>query len=273
MHPFGIMQGRLLPKYKGRYQAHPVGYWQEEFFIAKELGLECIEFIVDYDEIENNPLMSDTGIREIESLINKTGVLVKSVCADCFMEMPLHSKNDVTGDIAARLLDKLIEQSAMLGITDLVLPCVDQSRLTDKQEKQKLVDILRSKENLLERSKINIALETDLAPSPFGELLALLPLERIKVNYDIGNSASLGYDMETEFSVYGDRVTDLHIKDRQLGGGSVILGSGNADFVKVFSILKRINYQGITIMQAYRDDQGVDVFSQQLDWLKNNFLN
>ena len=33
------MQGRLLPKYKGRYQAHPVGYWQNEFDIAASLNL------------------------------------------------------------------------------------------------------------------------------------------------------------------------------------------------------------------------------------------
>ena len=28
----GVMQGRLLPKYKGRYQAHPKDTWQDEFF-------------------------------------------------------------------------------------------------------------------------------------------------------------------------------------------------------------------------------------------------
>ena len=43
---FGVMQGRLLPKYKGRYQAHPVNYWQDEFRIANEIGLDCIEFIL-----------------------------------------------------------------------------------------------------------------------------------------------------------------------------------------------------------------------------------
>ena len=41
----GVMQGRLLPKYHGRYQAHPVGYWQDEFKIASQLELDCIEFI------------------------------------------------------------------------------------------------------------------------------------------------------------------------------------------------------------------------------------
>ena len=45
------MQGRLLPKYKGRYQAHPLGYWEDEFYIAKEFNLDCIEFIFDFDEI------------------------------------------------------------------------------------------------------------------------------------------------------------------------------------------------------------------------------
>ena len=30
------MQGRLLPKYQGRYQAFPVGNWKDEFKVAKE---------------------------------------------------------------------------------------------------------------------------------------------------------------------------------------------------------------------------------------------
>ena len=53
----GVMQGRLLPKYQGRYQAHPVGYWQDEFIVAREVGLDCIEFILDYNNAEDNPLI------------------------------------------------------------------------------------------------------------------------------------------------------------------------------------------------------------------------
>ena len=50
MTKLGVMQGRLLPKYKGRYQAHPVGYWKEEFKLAQEINLDCIEFILDYQK-------------------------------------------------------------------------------------------------------------------------------------------------------------------------------------------------------------------------------
>jgi len=59
------MQGRLLPKYQGRYQAHPLGYWQEEFPKAAELGLDCIEFILDFNDAELNPLLRDDGPDEI----------------------------------------------------------------------------------------------------------------------------------------------------------------------------------------------------------------
>ena len=76
------MQGRLLPKYQGRYQAHPVGSWQKEFSIAKKIGLECIEFILDFNEVELNPLVRDGGISEIQSAINETGVQVKTICGD-----------------------------------------------------------------------------------------------------------------------------------------------------------------------------------------------
>ena len=49
------MQGRLLHKYKGRYQAHPKDTWQDEFFLVQELGLDLIEFIFDYDDFVKNP--------------------------------------------------------------------------------------------------------------------------------------------------------------------------------------------------------------------------
>ena len=45
----GVMQGRLLPKYQGRYQAHPLDSWKPEFKIAKSKSLDCIEFILVFN--------------------------------------------------------------------------------------------------------------------------------------------------------------------------------------------------------------------------------
>ena len=57
-----------------------------------------------------------------------------------------------------------------------------------------------------------------------------------------------------------------------LAGGPVTLGEGNADFARFFDKLEEFNYQGPFIMQAYRDDEGVEIFKKQLDWIKK-YLN
>ena len=79
-----------MPKYQGRYQAHPVGYWQDEFYIASKNGLDCIEFILDFNDAEENPLLKAGGVDEINTSIEKTGVTIQTICADYFMEAQIH---------------------------------------------------------------------------------------------------------------------------------------------------------------------------------------
>ena len=166
-NPLGVMQGRLLPKYHGRYQAHPVGYWQDEFPIAAGLGLDYIEFILDFNDAYQNPLMHSKGIDEIISLSEKTGVKVKTVCADYFMEAPLYVISKEVFKESQNVLKILIYNCAQIGITDIVIPCVDQSSLCDDVNKESFIENIQHSIELAEQSNINISLETDLAPSVF----------------------------------------------------------------------------------------------------------
>jgi len=263
----GVMQGRLLPKYKGRYQAHPAGYWQEEFDMASDLGLDLIEFIFDFNDADKNPLMNESGLEEILILSEKTGVAVKSICADYFMEAPLHSSSKQDSKRSLAVLKDLISKTLKLGVKDIVIPCVDKSSLRNETQKDSFVKMISEVLDIVEKFKINIALETDLAPGPFHDLLERFDTSRITVNYDTGNSASLGFDPEEEVAAYGNRISDIHIKDRLLGGGSVILGTGDTDFDKFFLALEKVGYNDFFILQAYRDDEGVTMFKKQLDWI------
>ena len=266
------MQGRLVPKYQGRYQAFPIGMWQDEFKVAQECGLDLIEFILDFNDAEENPLLKSDGVDEIASISKETGVSVKTICADYFMEAPLHSSNDKIAEDSFKILERLLETAKALKITDIVIPCVDQSSLKTKEAVDRFVQQISKIIPQIEKQNINLSLETDLPPKPFVELLNKLNSKNITVNYDIGNSAALGFDSDEELEAYGDRITDIHIKDRVLGGGPVTLGEGNANFVKFFVKLKEFDYQGPFIMQAYRDDEGVEIFKKQLDWIKK-YLN
>ena len=262
------MQGRLLPKFRGRYQAHPLGYWQDEFPIVAGLDVGLIEFIVDWEDIERNPLMREAGADEILAQSERTGVSVRTVCADYLMDKPLHGAGVDVAVAGAQALKTLLRTSARVGVRDIVIPCVDRSRFKDRADQNEFVRRLLPLLEDAAAQRIRFALETDLAPEPFAELLDRFDPAVVTVNYDMGNSASLGFDPDQEFSAYGKRISDVHIKDRTLAGGSVILGSGVVDFRRVFQLLAKFAYRGPLIMQAFRDDEGLGVFKLQLNWVR-----
>ena len=264
----GVMQGRLLPKYQGRYQAHPIGYWEDEFEIAASLGVDLIEFILDYNDYEENPLMSASGCKKIKDIVNQSGVKVKTVCADYFMDAPLHSTDLNVATLSAAVLRELIVNSRTIGVTDIVLPLVDHSSVRDLESQDLFIRAIEPFFSYLDEQNMNLNLETDLDPTAFKNLLNQVNSDRVTVNYDTGNSAGLGYDSEQEFAAYGDRITDIHIKDRVKNGFSVCLGQGSADFTKIFKCVQNYGYSGPFVLQAFRDDEGLQIFKTQLKWLK-----
>lgn len=264
----GVMQGRLLPKYQNRYQAHPVDYWEKEFPVAAELGLDLVEWILDYSGFKHNPIMTREGIARIQKLSEQYGIAVKSICADLFMDFPFHGVAQSLASDSLAILKQLIFQCRIVGIDTIVIPCVDHSSiLNDPVRFQELINGLIEVSDFAEKADVNLALETDLPPQDFLSLLEQLPSPKVTVNYDTGNSASLGYNPVEEFAAYGKRITDIHIKDRVRNGGSVILGHGDVDFPQIFSCCSQLKYDGIFVMQAYRDDEGVSIFQKQLEWI------
>ena len=255
MKSIGIMQGRLVPRYQNRYQAFPVGYWQAEFHTAREIGLNAIEFILDHNDYEKNPLMTEAGLIEIKQVCQNSGTVVRSICADYFMQAPFHSEHQGKSEDVLKIL---IEHAAQIGVKDIVIPCVDVSSLKSNADKLKLVRSLEKLIPFANENNIFLNLETDLNPAEFKALIKMFDSKMIKVNYDIGNSASLGYKPEEEFEAYGEFISDLHVKDRKFGAGSVPLTTGDAKLDVVFSLLKQINFKGNICMQAARAEHFVD---------------
>jgi sugar phosphate isomerase/epimerase len=268
----GIMQGRLLPKYKGNFQAHPVGYWQDEFKIASELGFDGIEFILDYHKAILNPLFTDQGINKILSEIKKNNIQVRSICADYFMDSPLFEEEPEKKNENINTLKNLFLASKKIGVTDIVIPLVDNSSILHNTRKYKqVVSFFKSFFYQTNIEKVNLCLETDLPPKKFLELVNEINQPQIKINYDTGNSASLGYDFYEEFKTYGHLITNIHIKDRELKGKSVQLGLGDCKFKDILTYLSNVNYKGIFILQAFRGEDGVASLIPQYDYIKKYF--
>ena len=259
MRRVGIMQGRLLPPVVGRFQSFPGGNWHEEFGLAAQAGLDCIEWIYDVFGLDRNPLEVDDSPARLLALSSQHGVEVHSVCADYFMErLLLRGATKARSDSRAALI-RLIHRGAELGVERIVLPFVDASSLSGQPERDELIAVLPEILAATATSSVELHLETDLGPAAFAGLLTRLPSSRIRVNYDSGNSAALGYSPRDEFAAYGERVGSVHIKDRVRGGGTVPLGTGDADFSELADQLRRIEYQGEFILQAARGADGDEV--------------
>ena len=260
------MQGRLLPPLNHHIQAFPRDNWAEEFPRAQQVGFDFIEWIYDEFGRLDNPLTTEKGIAELQTLSQKSGVSVNSICADWFMDFPLLQGSLAEKDQKLEHLIWLVRQVELMGAEHLVLPFVDASRLGGHDDFAALSGVIDAVLTATHESKVELHLETDLSPKDFAALLEWLPQSRIKVNYDSGNSASLGYDVREEFAAYGNRIGSVHLKDRVRGGATVPLNQGNTNFPELRNCLRRVDYRGRYVLQVARGVEG-----QEMAWARANY--
>jgi L-ribulose-5-phosphate 3-epimerase len=258
------MQGRLSPPEDGRFQSFPRSAWAAEIELAPQVPLRGIEWIYDLYGEGVNPLDTAHGRVDLENKLQQSGVSVVSICADYFMDCPfLRIEKSLLEERIAKL-KWLISVCPQLRITRIVLPFVDASRISSSKDSEDALFVLNQVLEQTEQCGVELHLETDLNPREFKFFLDEIKHPLIKVNYDSGNSASLGYAPVEEFAAYGDRIGSFHIKDRVLGGSTVPLGTGNVDFASLRKALIDIDYQGDFVMQVARSTPG-----DELNWLKH----
>lgn len=259
------MQGRLVPQTGDRIQSFPSKRWKDEFAYAAQVGFDYIEWIFDLYGYNVNPLANDDGIERMQSLVESSGVAVRSVCADYFIENTFYGCSDDKCRQYEQELHSLIQRCHRIEVNRIVLPFVDASEIKKNDQQDTALRVLDRALRVASGSGVEIHVETSLDPEAFAHFLNRLPHPMLKVNYDSGNSASLGYRLDEEFSAYGDRIGSVHIKDRVLGGGTVPLGTGNTDFPALFATLSKIHYTGDFTFQVARGKPG-----DEIEWARRN---
>jgi L-ribulose-5-phosphate 3-epimerase len=251
----GIMQGRLSKPTDGKFQSFPKYTWKEEFFSAREAGLSNIEWIFEADEWQKNPISTDVGIKQIREVMSETGVVIESICADYFMDIPYFTASLNERKELSEKLTWLVHQVEKIDARNIDLPFVDASKVESSEQYPLIIEFISPALKVAEKLNINIALETNLNPQDFKDLLEMGNHRNLWANYDTGNSSGIGYDCREELDAYGKWIKTLHIKDRILDGGTMPLGSGSANFNHFFSRLSELKYKGPIILQAAREEE------------------
>ena len=250
------MQGRLCECVDGKIQAFPWRDWECEFPAAMAIDLHLMEWTLDQERLYENPLMTKEGQEKIRALCQKHDLTIPSLTGDCFMQAPFwkidgQARIDLQSDFVA-----IGRACAAVGIQMIVVPLVDNGRLETVKQENVLIDFMLAQQTFLSQHNLQVIFECDFTPAELARFIARLPVERFGINYDGGNSAALGFKPVEEFAAYGDRVVNVHVKDRVLAGTTVPLKSGNADFDAVFAGLAQKKYQGNFILQTARAANG-----------------
>ena len=66
----GIMQGRLSKPINGMIQSFPKNSWENEFYLAKDIGFKLIEWVLD-ENIKDNPIVNKELFSKIDIIKKK----------------------------------------------------------------------------------------------------------------------------------------------------------------------------------------------------------
>jgi L-ribulose-5-phosphate 3-epimerase len=251
----GFIQGRLSSITNNRIQQFPWDTWQNEFTIASNNDINLIEWTIDTFKFYLNPLINLNQWEEINTIASKNNILIPSVTCDYFMENPPW-KSDI--ELLKNGIIAIFRGMKNISAKILVVPLVDNSSLLDSSNADTVKNFFTDLIPEMIQNNIQIAFECDLNPEELLHFISEFDMNYFGINYDIGNSASLGFDPNKEFEAFGARITNVHVKDRKLNGPTVPLGEGAADFQRIFGLLHQVNYQGNFILQTARSKEGKD---------------
>lgn len=263
---FGIVQGRLIQAPVGQLQWFPQDHWESEFFLAAALGINYIELIAERNFNPLNPLWSDDGINRIKSLVQLNNLSIHAFCNDYIVNHPL-----ILGDKVLTQNLKLIERGALLGCEKLILPLFEQSELNINNVNE-YIEPLRVIADKAAESNIKVCLETILNGVELIKVLDQINHKAISVVYDTGNRIAFGHNLYNDIKLLGNRISHIHIKDKNSENENVILGTGMVNFHQVFKALSEIDYSGPYTFETNRGKNPLRSATYNMELVKFFYL-
>ena len=157
------MQGRLSPPRSNKIQEFPWETWDHEFSLANQLGLSLIEWTVDLEKLQENPIFTLPGQNKLSRLSSEALVSVVSITLDCFVSAPIHKINPLN-NLNSSFDDFVwvVDRVANTSVETLVLPIVAENGPESKESLARLCDFLSNVHDFLQESNMRIAIECEL---------------------------------------------------------------------------------------------------------------
>jgi L-ribulose-5-phosphate 3-epimerase len=272
---FAVTQGRLSPPTGNKIQSFPYKTWREEFKIANSIGIKNIEWVIDFETIETNPIFNEKGLNEISKLSKKYKIKIKTIQCDFLLHKPFWKKKyKKYENIVDEKINYLLKIKKISKNSILIMPLLENSKINGRTQEKFIVNYFKSKTSILKKYKNKIAFEIDYNPNKLKKFINLFDKKYFGINYDTGNSISNKFDYNDELKSYFNNVLNIHYKDKDKKNKTVYLGNGKFTYPDFYKKIKKINYNGLITLQAARakDFSETDLIKTYISDLKNSMI-
>lgn len=260
------MQGRLsLAPLGESLDWFPTKTWEDEFYIAEEIGFKYIELIINRYCYEQNPLLTPGIYSNIVYLAEKHNIDFPNCCLNNIIEKSIFS--DTGLKVCLGLIDILVS----MNIKNIILPLFGASEFNLSNLSQTKI-VISKISNYIKNKKVNLLLESDVPASLQKILLDNICSINVGLVYDLGNASFRGYDLIKDLIILKDHIKLIHIKDKNNQGVNVSLGKGIVDFSKfkdgIYLLSPNVNFT----LETARGENPIEEQKSNFNFIKD-FIN
>lgn len=236
----GVLQGRLSLPIDGFIQDFPPNTWEKEFELLDGLNLSHIEWVV-------NKKSFDAGYLDIDC--KKYSDKILSISCD-----NLTNKNIAERDFLEDQLVPICKFAEKNNIKSITIPLLEDSKIDGCIDK--FIKNIIFYANKYRNIDFNFELESDYKIA----LKLLKSHNNFYLTYDIGNLSACKFNHNMYIRNCFDYINITHLKDKTISPiKNVEPGTGDANFIEIFKILKKLNYAGAFTIQTNRGPEGMEV--------------
>lgn len=257
--------------------------WETKLETAKSAGYSFVEISVD--ETDERLARLDWTLSERKNLhdcILETGVPIPSMCLSGHRRFPLGSEEKDVRDTGLDIMKKAIELASHLGIRNIQLAGYDVYYTAgNAKTRENFIAGLRTAVAWASKAQVMLSMEIMDHPlmnsiSRYLEFAEKIPSPWFTVYPDVGNLSAWGYDVDSEFTRGINKITAVHLRDTKAVSGvfpgqfkEVPFGEGCVDFPGLFSVLKRLSYQGPFVIEMWTEKAAdpIDEIRKAREWM------
>jgi sugar phosphate isomerase/epimerase len=206
------------------------------FAFASRVGLNGVEVNPEYDGVTPR-LMKAEVRKQYFDVETKYGLKISS-----FSLGELWVDKLATDPSAVDKIKNLIDVCVLMDVHTMLLPSFinyDSTSATDT-----MVERLKTVAPKAEASGVVLGIENYLNGERNATIIKRVGSPAVKIYYDIGNSATRGFDVPAEIRMLKDSIVQFHVKDY-----SGLFGKAKIDFTKFKQALYDIDYHGWLILE------------------------